>query len=84
MSWQKMYKQHLPKLYHCLVRNYQLNNIKLNYIYPRPEQLVTKEDYHHYTNLYLDALTYPEFHHMYKQKQIRIHKKNTPENKQEK
>ena len=71
MSWNKMYKANLPKLYQCLVRNYQINNMKLNFLYPRPEQLETKEDYQHYTNLYLDALTFPEYHYLYREKQVR-------------
>ena len=71
MSWRKMYQDNLPKLYASLVRNYQMNNQKLNYMYPRPEQLQTKEDFHHYTNLYLDALTFPEYHYLYRKKQVK-------------
>lgn len=64
MSWRKMYQNNLPKIYSSLVRNYQLHNLKLNLMYPRPENLQTKEDYEHYNNLFLNALTFPEFHYL--------------------
>lgn len=64
MSWRKMYQNNLPKIYSSLVRNYQLHNLKLNLMYPRPENLQTKEDYEHYNNLFLNALTFPEYHYL--------------------
>ena len=71
MSWNKMYKNNLPKLYNCLVKNYKNNNFKLKFIYPKPEKLRSKKDYQHYTNLYLDALTFPEYHYLYRETQVR-------------
>jgi len=69
MSWRKMYQKNLPKIYSSLVRSYQLHNIKLNLMYPRPENLQTKEDYEHYNNLFLNALTFPDFHYLHKHQQ---------------
>ena len=66
MSWRKMYQKNLPKLYNSLVRNYQLHNLKLNLMYPRPENLQTKEDYQHYNDLFLNALTFPDFHYLHR------------------
>ena len=64
MSWRKMYQNNLPKIYSSLVRNYQLHNIKLNILYPRPENLQTKKDYEYYNNLFINALTFPEYHYL--------------------
>lgn len=69
MSWRKMYQKNLPRIYNSLVRNYQLHNIKLNLMYPRPENLRTQQDYEYYNNLFLNAMTFPDFHYLYRPKQ---------------
>lgn len=61
-----MYQNNLPEIYSALVRNYQLQNLKLSIMYPRPEQLQTKDDYEHYNNLFLKALAFPEYDYLYR------------------
>ena len=72
-----MYKQHLPKLYHCLVRNYQLNNIKLNYIYPRPKTWLPKK-ITTITQIFIWILLTQSIY-LHKEKRIKIKKESEKE-----
>ncbi len=68
MSWRKMYQQNLPKLYQSVVNVYRKNNIQLNLPYPRSHELRTKEDYQYFNNIFLNALNFPEYHYLYRNK----------------